>query len=296
MTQNFFSKWGIHHRKSAAYHPQSNGRAEVAVKSAKRLLRSNISPAGSLDSDKFLRALLQLRNTPDPDCSLSPAQIVFGKPLRDAFSFVNRLEKFKNDAISPIWRDAWELKEKALRSRFVKTSEILNRHSRNLTELSVGDRCFVQNQTGNNPNKWDRTGTVMEVNPHDQYTVRIDGSGRLTTRNRRFLRQFQPATTEIQPAPPVLNPAPFKVGPAPPGIDPVSISHVPNVQVPLDNRSVQIEEPSTEASSPPQPCETSKVSKPIPLMLRRLLSHNDEGLQEQVKPQEDGGRKLRSKD
>ena len=48
---------------SSAYNPQSNGRAEVVVKSTKRLLRSNTSPSGSLDSDKFLFAMLQLRNT-----------------------------------------------------------------------------------------------------------------------------------------------------------------------------------------------------------------------------------------
>ena len=69
-TRDFLSRWGVCHRKSAAYHPQSNGHAEVAVKSVKRLLRSNVNPSGSLNSDKFLKALLQLRNTPDPDCKL----------------------------------------------------------------------------------------------------------------------------------------------------------------------------------------------------------------------------------
>ena len=43
-----------------------------------------------INTDKFLRGMLQLRNTPDPDCKLSPAQILFGRPLRDAFSFVDR--------------------------------------------------------------------------------------------------------------------------------------------------------------------------------------------------------------
>ena len=32
----------------------------------------------------------------------------------------------------------------------------------------------------------------MEVRPFDQYVVRIHGSGRLTTRNRKFLRQITP--------------------------------------------------------------------------------------------------------
>ena len=90
-TKDFLSHWGVRHRVSSAHFPQSNGRAEVAVKTAKRLLMSNTGPTGNLNHDGFLRAMLQLRNTPNPDCNVSPAQIVFGRPLRDALSFVNRL-------------------------------------------------------------------------------------------------------------------------------------------------------------------------------------------------------------
>ena len=205
LTKEFLEKWNVKHRISSAYFPQSNGRAEVAVKSTKRLLRSNIGPNGTLDSDKLLRALLQLRNTPDPDCNLSPAQIIFGRPLRDSLSFINRLEKFSNPHIRPIWREAWSLKENALRTRFAKSSETLNEHSKQLTPLKIGDKCFVQNQSGNIPTKWQRTGTIMETLNHDQYTVKIDGSGRLTKRNRRFLRVFKPATMTMENAPSIKS-------------------------------------------------------------------------------------------
>ena len=59
---------------SSAHFSQSNGRAEVAVKTAKRLPMSKTGPTGSLDHDRFVRAILQLRNTPD---HISPAQIIF---------------------------------------------------------------------------------------------------------------------------------------------------------------------------------------------------------------------------
>jgi len=32
VTKDFLKRWGIHHRMSSAYHPMSNGRAELAVK------------------------------------------------------------------------------------------------------------------------------------------------------------------------------------------------------------------------------------------------------------------------
>ena len=90
---------------------------------------TSTGPTGSLDHDRFLRAMLQLRNTPDPDCNISPAQIVFGRPLRDTLSFVNRLEKFSNPNVHPLWHQAWTAKEQALRSRFTRTTESLTEHS-----------------------------------------------------------------------------------------------------------------------------------------------------------------------
>ena len=148
VTQDFTGKWGIKHRVSSAYFPQSNGRAEVAVKAAKRFLMSNISPNGDLNNDSFLRALLQLRYTSDPDCDLSPAEIVFGHSLRDAFSFVNRLATFSNRFICRTWREAWRAKEDALRVRAKRTNDALRARTRLLRPLRCGDRVFIQNQGG----------------------------------------------------------------------------------------------------------------------------------------------------
>ena len=196
-TKRFLEQWDVCHRLSSAYYPQSNGRAEVAVKSAKRLLRTNVGPNGSLNTDKFLRAILQLRNTPDPDCKVSPAEIIFGRPIRDAFTFCNRKETFTNPHVQSHWKDAWNLKEMALRKRFVRWSERQNERTRSLRPLNVGDRCFLQNQVGSHPRRWDRSGLIVEVLPYNKYLVKVDGSGRLTSRNRRYLRIFKYASLSI---------------------------------------------------------------------------------------------------
>lgn len=137
------------------------------MKSVKRLLRSNTGPDGSLNSDNFLSAILQLRNTPDPDCNISPVQVLFGRPLRDTFAFVNRLEKYSNHHIRGTWKEAWRSKEEALRQRYHRSTEALKLHTRELKPLIVGERCYIQNQTGNHPTRWDQTGTVVEVLGHD---------------------------------------------------------------------------------------------------------------------------------
>ena len=84
------------HRLSSAHYPQSNGRAEVAVKSAKRLLRDHRTPSGRLDMDAYMLAIMAQRNTPDPASGLSPAQIVYGRSLQDAFRFMSDIDKFSD--------------------------------------------------------------------------------------------------------------------------------------------------------------------------------------------------------
>ena len=79
----FFEKWGVSTRVSSAYFAQSNGRAEVAVKTAKRVLMDNTGPGGTLDTDKVAVALLQYYNTPLRDVNRSPAQLATGRQLRD---------------------------------------------------------------------------------------------------------------------------------------------------------------------------------------------------------------------
>ena len=128
----------------------------------------------------------------DPDCKLSPAQIVFGRPLKDALPILGgSAQTFQSTAVRPLWRDAWAAKEYAIRARYARTYEALNEHSRHLPSLRHGDRVNVQNQVGHHPTKWDRSGTVVECRPHDQYIVKLDGTGRLSLRNRRFLRRFE---------------------------------------------------------------------------------------------------------
>ena len=227
-TQDFFLRWGIKHRDSAAYHPQSNGRAELAVKSTKRLLENNIGADGKLDTEKFLRAILTKRNTPDPICRMSPAQIIFGRNLRDALPRINKqVNIFNNTDLKTTWRDAWRQKEDALRTRYQGCEQRLSEHSRDLPPLSPGDRVSIQNQTGRRASKWEKTGTILEVRDHNKYVVKVDGSGRLSLRNRRFLRKlFMDPSMFNNPIPKPMVPNPRPV------IHPTTNDHQPPTSLP----------------------------------------------------------------
>lgn len=228
-TEAFLKSWGVEHRLSSVCFPQSNGRAELAVKATKRLLRGNVDSDGSLNTDNLVRALLQLRNTPDRDCKLSPAEILFGHPLNDSLPVLDKtMCIFDNDQIHDHWHQAWAAKEAALRSRLVHSCESLEDHCKELDPLMVGDSVFIQNQYSSSKNfkKWDKQGVVIEVGKNDQYLIRVNGTGRMTLRNRRFLRRFKERTLHIS-------------SPSTPDISSSQASHIPHDTVSkVDDASV----------------------------------------------------------
>ena len=132
--------WGVHHRQSAAYFPQSNQSAELGVKSAKRMLRENVSSNLTLDTDKFKRALLTHRNTPDRDTGVSPAQVVFGRPIRDFIPIKPGLYQPRQE-----WLLTRERRELALARRQVVQEKRLTEHTKTLPKLKVSDVVMIQN-------------------------------------------------------------------------------------------------------------------------------------------------------
>ena len=201
-TQAFLGKWGVRHRLASAYNPRSNGRAEVAVKSMKRFLHGATTAEGALNEDAVIFGLLQYRNTPQAYSGTSPAQILFGRTLKDRIPIPPGTTIFEHGHTAPIWQETWKAREEALRVRFGKQLELLRRNTRDLPGLNAGDRCQIQNQHGTHANKWDRTGRVVEALPYNQYLVRVDGSGRITRRNRKALRKilaFEPEGMTVPP-------------------------------------------------------------------------------------------------
>ena len=124
----------------------------------KRLMRGNTGPRGELYTNVFARTLLMYRNTLMQGVGLSPAQIVFGRELRDTMRF-----KPGKGAMRKEWRITAEDRERALAKRHYTAMEKLNEHVMELKALKVGQSVLVQNQSGNHVKRWARTGTVVET-------------------------------------------------------------------------------------------------------------------------------------
>ena len=80
--ETFLREWGVEHRASSSTYPQSNGKAEAAEKSMKKLVRRSTKQRG-LDENNLARALFQYRNTTCDKDGLSPAQTLYGHPEQD---------------------------------------------------------------------------------------------------------------------------------------------------------------------------------------------------------------------
>ena len=72
--KDWLKNWGATIWPSSEYYPQSNGRAEAAVKRLRRLLQGNTVSRGSINIDSIAKPLLQHRNTPLRDVGKSTVQ------------------------------------------------------------------------------------------------------------------------------------------------------------------------------------------------------------------------------
>ena len=107
---------------------------------------------------------------------------------------------------------------------------------------------MIQNQSGRFPTRWDKSGCVVEVKGHDQYVVKVTGTGRLTLRNRRFLRRYEPHSFHAQ-VPSTAHQLPSTVH------QPPSIVHQPQTV------------PTQERTSAPQvhTADASPAASPLPV-------------------------------
>ena len=203
--KQFLVQWGVQHRLSSAHYAQSNGRAELAVKSCKRLLRDNVGQGGRLDTAGVCRALLQYRNTPVQGVGMSPGYMLYGRRMRDALPgepgrnkpWTVHFNTQQGGGVSEVWREIAEGREKSAVRKLAQDCESYNEKKKPLSPLSVGDYVSVQNGVGTNPRRWDRTARIVERLDHRQYMLRLDGSGRVVVRNRIHLKKIVPPTRDM---------------------------------------------------------------------------------------------------
>ena len=131
-----------------------------------------------------------------------------------------------------------------------RTCEKLNEHTRKLQPLQVSDHVFIQNQHGAHPSKWDKSGKIIDKKPHNQYLVKVNRSGQVTVRNRRFLRNFTPA----------VNQQPLQT---------TTANNVPSDSTSSDDSSNRYHNITSETDSANTDASETEAMTPSPVMARR---------------------------
>ena len=130
----------------------------------------------SVNWEKLSRSLLQYRNTPCRKDGLSPAQKLFGHPVQDSLP-AHCL------SLAPEW-------QKSLTRILVMLVMWLNKHTRELPDIKVGNHVAIQNPRSK---LWDIYGVVTALASHRRYVFKTT-SGRVFVRNSRFLRKRIPVS------------------------------------------------------------------------------------------------------
>ena len=79
MIDKVLQKYGVQHRTSLAYHPQSNGQAEVSNREIKSILEKTVNSFRKDWSKKIEDALWAYRTAFKTPLGMSPFRIVYGK-------------------------------------------------------------------------------------------------------------------------------------------------------------------------------------------------------------------------
>ncbi|GJT82230.1 reverse transcriptase domain-containing protein [Tanacetum coccineum] len=176
-------KYGVTHRLSTAYHPQTSGQVEVSNRGLKRILERTIGENRASWSDKLDDALWAFRTAFKTPIGCTPYKLVYGKachlPIELehkaywALKHCNFDLKTAGDHRKVQMNELNELRDSSLRNSLIykeKTKKIHDSKIKNRV-FNVGDRVLLFNSrlkifSGKLKTRWTGPFTVAQVFPY----------------------------------------------------------------------------------------------------------------------------------
>ena len=153
---HFARRYEFRHTTASPYWSRGNGRAQAAVKCAKRLMLK----ASEAGEDPYL-ALLEWRNTPSEQLGPSPAQLIFRRRTRTRLPTAGKL--LETETAHQASAALYVAKEKQV--------HYYNRTAKERPPLSVGQTVRVK-YNDKETDHW-RKAEVADVLPFRSYNVRF---------------------------------------------------------------------------------------------------------------------------
>ena len=165
--RKFAERWNFEHITSSPRYPQSNGKAENAVKTVKKLFKKC-----KLSGDNEYLALLNWRNTPSEGMTTSPAQRLMGRRCKTTMPCKGNLLQPKYSTI---------IDGKGITKMKEKQAKYYNRNSRKRAPIMQGETIRMKLP---GCDIWSPGTCIKEVAPRS-YLVKVGDS--TYRRNRRQL-------------------------------------------------------------------------------------------------------------
>nr|GEZ03497.1 reverse transcriptase domain-containing protein [Tanacetum cinerariifolium] len=177
------SKYGVTHRLSTAYHPQTSGQVEVTNRGLKRILERTVGENRALWSDKLEDALWAFRTAFKTPVGFTPYQLVYGKachlPLELkhkafwALKHANFDLKTTSDHRKLQLNELSELRDQAYENFLIykeRTKKLYDKKIKN-NIFNVGDQVLLFNSrlkifSGKLKSRWSGPFTISEIYPY----------------------------------------------------------------------------------------------------------------------------------
>nr|GEW48562.1 reverse transcriptase domain-containing protein [Tanacetum cinerariifolium] len=177
------SKYGVTHRLSTAYHPQTSGQVEVTNRGLKRILERTVGENHALWTDKLDDALWAFKTAFKTPKGCTPYRLVYGKschlPLeleRKAFGALKHANfnlKTARDHRKLQLNELHELRDQAYENSLIYKEKTKKLHDSKIKNriFNVGDQVLLFNSrlkifSGKLKTRWSGPFTIIEVYPY----------------------------------------------------------------------------------------------------------------------------------
>nr|GFB10405.1 reverse transcriptase domain-containing protein [Tanacetum cinerariifolium] len=210
------SKYGVTHRLSTAYHPQTRGQVEVTNRGMKRILERTVGENCALWSDKLEDALWAFRTAFKTIVGYTPYQLVYGKachlPLELEHKALWALKqanfdiKTAGDHRKLQLNELSELRDQAYENSLIYKERTKKLHGEKIKNriFNVGDQVLLFNSrlkifSGKLKSRWSGPFTISEIYPYGTAKlVHPDGCNfKVNCHRLKNYRGGDPPTLEI---------------------------------------------------------------------------------------------------